>query len=68
VVPPEGDSVARGRKFADEGRDPTNQPESPGPRPTDQLDCGKQEYSQKNEDVGSEEDGFEEQSNELHRG
>ncbi len=60
VVPAEGNAGAGGRKLADEGRGPADQPESPGSRPADQLNGGKQKGSEKDEDVGAEEDGFEE--------
>src|SRR4029077_14097534 len=32
VVPPEGNTVARGRKFTDKGRRPANQPDPPDAR------------------------------------
>ena len=67
MVPPEGNAVARGRKFADEGRGPADQPEPPGPGPADQLDRGEQERGQKDEDVGAEEDGFYKEGKNVHQ-
>ena len=67
MVPPEGNAVARGRKFADEGRGPANQPEPPGPGPADQLDRRKEKGRKKDEDVGAEEDGFIKQNDQVHQ-
>jgi hypothetical protein len=68
VVPTEWNAVARGRKFADEGCAPADQPEPPGSLPAKELNACEQECGQEDEDIGPEKNGLKEQGNELHRG
>ncbi len=62
VIPPERNAGSGGGKLAHKSGAPADQPKAPGARPAQQLDCREKKRGEKDEDIGPERDGFQEEN------